>query len=146
MNIVLCENHSAPNQIGKTVNEMFSLTGQLVEGTNILSPKVRITGLPADDIASIDYAYIDTFKRWYFITNIMAELANSWIVEMRVDVLQTYETQIKNRSAIVSRNANMFNLYLNDGTFKVFQNPQIVTRTFPYGFSNYTYVLAVSGN
>ena len=54
-----------------------------------------------------------------------------------VDVLMTYKPQIKAHSAIISRQENLWNLYLPDGeTFKTEQGMLVVQKEFPYGFTN----------
>ena len=48
--------------------------------------------------------------------------------------------------AIVKRQENRWNLYLDDGSFKVYQNPMVLTKAFPQGFTTQEFVLAVAGS
>ena len=47
--------------------------------------------------------------------------------------------------AIIKRNANSWNLYIEDGLFKTYANPHIFTKEFPSGFKDPSYVLFVAG-
>ena len=62
-----------------------------------------------------------------------------------VDVLSSFATDIRNNIGVVKRQENKWNLYLNDGSFKVYQNPNVLTKAFPSGFTTQELVLAVAG-
>ena len=64
---------------------------------------------------------------------------------MHVDVLSTYKDTIRNNSAIVSRQQNKYNLYLQDGNMKQYAFPHIQVAQFPSGFSSFNLILSVSG-
>ena len=85
------------------------------------------------------------FKRNYFITSMESVRNGLYIINGHVDVLTTYASAIKANTAIVQRQANTFNLYLDDGAFKIYQNPIVETFTFPQGFAGHMFVLTVMG-
>jgi hypothetical protein len=97
------------------------------------------------DIASANYLTVYSFKRHYFITNIESIRTGIYIIHAHVDVLTTYATAIKDNNAIIHRQANSFNLYLDDGVMKLYQNPIVQVYSFPNGFSNLMYVMPVVG-
>lgn len=57
-----------------------------------------------------------------------------------------YADAILSNYAIIQRNANEFDLLLNDGIFVTQQNPRKSAHQFPNGFDHHDYVLAIAGN
>lgn len=142
--IVLMRNNSDPKVVSKNVNTILSVKGTLKDNTSIINPVIKIQ-CNLNDVTDCNYMYIQEFDRYYYVNDITS-ISND-IVEFsgHVDVLYTYAAQIRGNTGIVKRQENQWNLYLNDGTFKVYQNPQVVTKNFPSGFSAQEFVLAVAG-
>lgn len=143
-NIVLMRNNSEPNRIGKSLNTISTVSGVLKEETSIIDPVIKIEC----DLAAVtgcNYISIPTFGRKYFVNNIRS--IRNGLVEFscHVDVLDTYANGIKSNSAITKRQERNWNLYLNDGSLKVYQNPNVLTKAFPSGFTTQEFVLAVAG-
>ena len=65
---------------------------------------------------------------------------------MHVDVLASWQTPLKSLDAVIARNENRYNLYLQDGFFKTYQNPHVSIKPFSGGFTDHTYILAVAGS
>lgn len=145
MNITLYNNISEYNAVNKSLTALTTLTGTLREESSIIDPVITMTGIDSY-IASMNFAYIPEFNRYYFITNIESVRNNLWRVSFHVDVLYTYRNQIKANSAIIERNENEYDLKLNDGLFKTQQNPRIAQFPFPAGFNQWNFVLAIAGN
>lgn len=112
--------------------------------TSIIDP-VIVFNCDLSDVVNANYMTISEFGRSYFITNIRSIRAGLVEISAHVDVLSTYATQIKSNTAIIRKNESKWNLYLNDGTFKVYQNPVVLTKPFPAGFDSHSFVLAVAG-
>lgn len=142
MIVKLYQNKSQANKVDKDITEIASHSCNLKSETSAVNPVIMLesVGFP-----HVNYAYIDEFDRYYFIDNVKNMRANIWEFSLRCDVLMSFKDDIRNATAIVSRQSNEFNLYLNDGTFKAFQNPQTQLLTFPNGFTNPSYVLLVAG-
>lgn len=130
--------------LDKTEENILTLTGELREGTSIIDPVFKIQG-DLTDVALANYLTVPIFERKYFITNIKALLNDLYEISAHVDVLATYKAQIRSQRGIIRRQENNWNLYLNDGTFRVYQDPRIITTPFPSGFSTQEFVLAVAG-
>lgn len=142
--IVLKRNDSEPNKLTKTLVTLSTVTGVLKDGTSIIDPVIMIEG----DLASLtacNYMEISSFGRSYFVNDIVSVKHNLIEVYGHVDVLGTYAAQIKANTGIIHRQENMWNLYLNDGSFRVYQNPIVLTKEFPAGFTAQEFVLAVAG-
>ena len=143
--IILQKNNSENNRVSKSVKTILKVSGVLKEETSIIDPVIKIEC----DLASVtgcNYLSIPAFGRSYFVNDIRS--IRNGLVEFscHVDVLSTYAEQIKNNTGIIKRQENEWNLYLNDGTFKVYQNPNVLTKAFPSGFTTQEFVLAVAGS
>ena len=144
-NILLQVSASEKNKLDKDVTTLATVTGVLKSETSILKPVITIEG-DISQFTGCNYMDIPAFGRKYFVTNIRSIRNGLFEISSRVDVLSTYASQIRANTAIVHRQENKWNLYLNDGTFRVYQNPMVLTREFPYGFSTQEFVLAVAGS
>lgn len=148
MNISLMYNKSEIERVVKELSIISEMKGSLKEGASVIDPIIIIQGTPAttQQIVSSNYLYIEDFGRYYFINDISSVRTNLWELSCHVDVLQTYAEQIKEQTAIIQRQENKWNLYLNDGSFKVYQNPIVLTKPFPNGFTTNEFVLAIAGS
>lgn len=144
-NIKFQNNVSEPNKLDKQIVDIITLTGTLKDSTSIIDPVIMIEG----DISSFknaNYMTIDAFGRSYFITNIRSIRNNLIEISAHVDVLSTYKAQIRTNTAIIKRNANDWNLYIDDGIFKSYQQQRVATKIFPHKFDTFEYVLSVAGS
>ncbi len=138
------QNNSSPiNKIGKTISTITTVTGSLKNESDVIRPEILIEC--DSSILSANYMTIDTLHRKYFIEEIQSVRNNLWLVQARVDVLDTYASQILANSAVVLRQENNFNLLLNDGVFKCKQDPRIFYRKFPSGLGDFNYILITQG-
>lgn len=71
-----------------------------------------------------NYAYIDDFKRYYFIDNWTFDGRGKWIASMTVDAMATYKTAIGNSTQYIARSASEFNGEILDNSYS--------TRGFTY--------------
>lgn len=138
------QNNSSPiNKIGKSISTITTVTGSLKNESDVIRPEILIEC--DSSILSANYMTIDTLHRKYFIEEIQSVRNNLWLVRARVDVLDTYASQILANSAVVLRQENNFNLLLNDGVFKCKQDPRIFYRKFPSGLGDFNYILITQG-
>lgn len=144
--IKLQRNLSEKNRVSKETNDIMTVSGTLREETSIIDPVFRIVTNDISLLSNVNYADIETFGRKYFVTDIRA--VRTGIIELRchVDVLSSFADAIKSNTAIIKRQENEWNLYLNDGSLKVYQNPIVLTKAFPSGFNTQEFVLAVAGS
>lgn len=143
--IKLQHTESPVNKLSKSITDIKTMEGVLRDVTSIIDPVIMIKCSMAD-VRNANYMYIAQFKRHYFITNIRSIRHNLVEITAHVDVLTTYKDDIRKNKAILRRSENNWNLYLNDGSLKIYQNPTVQTKAFPHGFSNYEFVLAVAGS
>lgn len=138
-------NISENNKLEKRILQQYSLSGNLRSECSITDPVILIQA-DAETFAGINYMYIPAFERYYFINDVRS-VRNGFVeINAHVDVLMSFANAIKNCDGIVKRQANKWNLYLNDGSLKCYQNPLILTKAFPSGFTTQEFVLAVAGD
>lgn len=143
--VVLQRSNSEPIKMDKNVSTIASYEGVLREGTSIIDPVIKIE-CNLNDVKRCNYLTVESFGRSYFVKDIVS--VTNKIVEFHchVDVLSTYSSQIRMNSAIVKRQENLWNLYLNDGSLKIYQNPTVITKEFPSGFNDMRFILGIAGS
>lgn len=138
-------NSSEKNKVDKTLTLITTVSGVLKESTSIIDPVIGIEG-DLSAFTGCNYMTIEAFGRSYFVNNIRS-IGNGLIeISAHVDVLSTYKNAIRKNQAILRKQQNTWNLYLNDGSLRVYQDPEIVVKTFPSGFTTQEFVLAVAGS
>jgi hypothetical protein len=145
MQITLQRNNSDDRKFTKSIDTLASLSGSLRDGSSIIDPVILIEG-NISSLANCNYMTIPEFSRSYFVTDITSIRNNLIQITGHVDVLSTYRDAILANTGIIRRQEGQWNLYLDDGTFKVYNNPIILTRAFPSGFSTMSFILAVAGS
>lgn len=144
MTINFYVNQSEKNRLDKTLTSAFDLNGELKEDCSIIDPVIKVVA-DVSSMASVNYMYIASFGRYYFINNVISINNEICEVHAHVDVLSTYKDEIRAQRAVVSRQEKKWNLYLNDGVFKTYQNPYIITKAFSSGFTSQHFVLSIAG-
>lgn len=144
--IKLQKNKSDLNVLTKNIEDVLSIEGELRAETSIIKPIIRIE-TSNTDIFNCNYMTIESFGgRKYFIDDITSVRNGMIQISAHVDVLSTYDAQIRKCTGIISKQTFNYNLYLDDGTLKAYNNPKIVTKSFPNGFTGESYLLLVAGS
>lgn len=142
--IKLQQNNSRDNARNKALTDVLTLTGTLKEESSMLDPDILIE--TTTDISRCNYLTIEVFQRYYFIKEITVVNNNRYRIKAHCDVLSSAGSGLNSCMGIVRRQQNAWNLYLDDGVFKAYSNPLIVTKEFPSGFSTQSLALAVAGS
>lgn len=145
MNIILQTNASPRNALTKELTNARTVSAVLKDETSITDPVFVLAGLLPGEVADINYVTVAALHRSYFVTGVRSIRNNVFEISCHVDVLTTYAEEIKTQTAVIHRQENAWNLYLDDGIFKTYQNPHIVTKLFPNGFTTQSFILAVAG-
>lgn len=119
---------SENNVIGKTFGNKNVLEGKLIYDTSIEEPKFLVDG----DIRGYNYVYIPIFSRFYYIEDIVLRRQMLQEISMKVDVLQSFKTEIRACSGIPMRSgdSDQINYYINDGAIITQQNTRVFTQKF----------------
>lgn len=144
MTINLFQNNSDANVVSKSLTAKGTVTGTLREGCSIIDPVIKIEGISGSDLPYLNYLEIVEFGRYYYIRDIVL-VGKLFEVHCHIDVLETYKDQIKPLQAIIARNSEQYNLYLQDGLIKEYANPHIQIKQFPGAFTEYEYIFSVCG-
>lgn len=107
----------SPKKLEKNISNVIgsaralSPTGQV----NVLNPVVVVAwdAVNGNNIINANYAYIDTFDRYYFIT-CGVDTAQRIVVSCKVDYLMSWAENIKNCPCTVIRNENIGINYVVD--------------------------------
>ena len=142
--ITFQQNASEDNKISKVLTDVLELEGTLRDASSLIDPRVIVAG-DLDDFIGINYCTIPAFGRSYFIRDVTVMRTGLVEVSLHVDVLESFAAEIKANYGITRRQASDWNLYLNDGVLKVYQNPIVTTHAFPSGFEGESYILALAG-
>lgn len=144
MKISFYNNKSEIEKVGKSLDLIETIEGNLVNETDIINPTIVLEH--DSSIINSNYMYIPTFGRYYFITKIESIRNNVWRISAHVDVLETYKTQIKSQTAIVDRLSNEESPYIADGRYTFDSYNSYKIQNFGASLSkNLSYILVVAG-
>lgn len=134
MNLTLYVNNSEKNKIGKNLTNDFPLSGTLRDATNIINPVILIE---LNEISKYNYCYIHDFNRYYFITDITIIRTGLFAISLMVDVLESFQTSIKNLSVILLNTQNVgTNNYLPSQVFRNNVKAKTDIINFPNGLND----------
>ena len=96
------------------------------------------------------FNYIDATSdlgRKYFITGVRSIGYQRYEVDAKTDVMFTWKSEILNNNAVIRRQQNRYNLYLDDPDFHVYNYERIQTLQFPANtfMKSLQYVLVTNG-
>lgn len=146
MEIILYTNKSTDNTVTKDITTLATINGTLRDSCSIINPVIKVSNAVMNNAiaAECNYAKIADFGRYYFVRNISFK-GNLFEITMHCDVLSSFQTPLKSLDAVIGRSEQEFNLYLQDGYFKTYQNPHIEIKQFPNAFTDQCYILSVAG-
>lgn len=141
--IGLLSTGDAPNVIGKSMTLIADLVGHFRAEVDIVNPVVTIEKASA---VGFNYVYIADFGRYYFVDEVRAVRNGILELHLSCDPLESFRTAILGHNAIVDKQENQWNLYLNDDSIKSYQYPLIWQKKFSNPFwENYEFVLITAG-
>lgn len=117
--------------------------------TSVIRPMVT---LQASDLSGYNYAYIPSFNRYYFISDIISESNNIWNVALTCDVLASYKTDIGNSSQYVLRSSYTYDGDIVDDLYpiKAITNLEISGQGLMFmgadGSQPVTYIIGILNN
>lgn len=145
MTMLLQTNTSEPVKVDKDVETIASVYATLREECSIIDPVFNVQ-MDIVDAVRCNYVTVPKFGRSYFVQEVVSVRTGLVQLSCHVDVLSSFKSQIRANSAIVHKQEGEWNLYLNDGSLRIYQDPIVITQPFPSGFSNYEYIMAIAGN
>lgn len=110
-------NYSDNRKVKKSITPIKQYGCVLKDRCGVANPVIRIYD-PDTDLYRANYAYIDTFGRYYYINNIVTT-PEFLELEMSVDVLMSFQSAIFNLNTYIERQENVYNLYIADHSLPV---------------------------
>lgn len=149
MQINLFRCRAENERVDKTnyISDRFVMEGTLRQESSVIDPIITIQKSNPTKL-DYNYMYIDEFKRWYYINDIISVRNNLWEIHAHVDVLFTWRADISNMEAIVDKMESFSdaNVYFDDGSFIMDSRNDIQVKEFPNGLNeNGAYVLICAG-
>lgn len=115
MVITLYQNSSPKNYVRKKLSIISTVEGTLRTETSITDPVVVFQFNTNTTPGSINYAYINSFHRFYYINDWVQISRDYWECTMHVDVLMTYWPRgLSSSPCILSRSSSSKQYDLTD--------------------------------
>lgn len=109
--------------------------------SSITSPVIQLQA----DINGANYAQIEEYGRYYYILSTVNKSNDIVEISMKSDPLMSFYDQVMECDAIVVRQANNYNLYIEDSAIKAYSNPIVTQKKFPNGMNNEYFYLVAAG-
>lgn len=144
-------NNSDKVKVDKRLNLIYgNVDITIIEPVNIYEPTLKIS----KNISSLSYNYIKipAFNRFYFIKEPPRYEAGFYYITLHCDVLSSFKNGFMNNNAILKRSESIYNLYLPDDKFKLYNYPLIQTKKFipstatKFDMNTTQFVLACAGS
>ena len=120
----------------------YVVSGNLNNNTSITAPAISFK---ADvSITGYNYAYIESFQRYYKITS-WEYVLGLWRASMVVDALASWKPEIGNMSAYVLRSASANNPDVIDGLFPSTAPTGVIESTGQSVFTGENYIVQYTG-
>ena len=144
MNLRLCVNNSEKNKIGKSLTAGVTLSGSLRNESNVVNPSIIIN---IDNPTIYNYAYIEDFGRYYFITDYISLRTGIWQINLKSDVLMSFKDSILASSVLINNTETTGkNNYLSGSNWVSNCKAKTDILTFSHGLLNDgQYILITAG-
>lgn len=119
----------------------------LKESTSIINPTIK---LQASDLSGYNYAYIASFNRYYFISDIISEHNNIWSVSLNIDALASWKSAIGSSSQYILRSSSAYDGDIVDNLYPMKGNTDLIigdyTATAPFVIADNSYIIGLINN
>lgn len=144
MSFQMYKNTSDNRYINKSITALGSaLPCSFKDNTTMENPVIILS--PGSYNPDCNYGYLSDTGRYYYVVDVTYSQQRIE-VQLKVDVLKSFASQIRGCSAIADRSANLYNAYLNDPDMPAYQYENTYTTPFQRGFDKaLNYVLIIGG-
>jgi len=99
-----------------------------------------------NEILKANMIYIPDLSRWYEVRpESVLDLGGIIKLTCEEDDIMSNLRDVLNLKAVIKRQENVYNTYLNDPNYKAYEYSRIQTLEFPGGFNNEAFVLTIAG-
>lgn len=131
MNIIFYKTESENNRVDKILTDEYSMDGNMRDEINITNPIVTFMS----NVIDFNYCYIPLLNRYYYVDSVVALRHSYYMVRLSCDVLMTYKDSIKNMMALIERQENTNNPYINKD-YVVESREEVKSYKFENNFDN----------
>lgn len=144
MDIILYKTDSERERVTKTLTDGLTLSGALRGESSVIKPSFTIEH---ENPSGFNYCFIDSFGRYYYITDITSVRTGLWRIDCSVDVLMSFKTEILNLEAIVEDlSLTEVETYMNGVQWQTSVKTKTDVINFPSGLlDDGEYILITSG-
>ena len=100
-----CESHLVSKTTGSNLSYINTIYGAFREEQDILTPSIIIN---YSQVPNFNYVYIPSLSRYYFVMGSILIRYQIYRIDLKVDVLCTYDSDIRGQSGFVTRNENTY--------------------------------------
>ena len=106
-------NTAETNRVDKTnyLTLINQVNGNLREETSLTDLVITIQ---QNEVPTFNYAFIKSFNRYYYVTDITSVRNNLWEISLSVDVLMTYKEALLNCTGFIDRNESELSPFIVD--------------------------------
>ena len=138
MRVILYNTTSDNRVLSKNIALIKEIDAELKDANDVISPTLKIQRFK--DWEKVNYVYIDSFNRYYYVNTIKQLLGNTILLDCSVDVLMSNKDAIRNLTCIIDKQENSSTAYsdkyLDDGSFITECRTFNSILNFPAGFNN----------
>lgn len=127
MQIELYNYNGNVNTVNKTLPTGNVINGAIWDRFSICNPVVNVK---SHTLITANYCKIEKLNRYYFIDKVVYRSCDKWELQLRVDVLKTYATQILQATATVTVRDNP-NKYVSNRNNVYNRKPNFEKIDFP---------------
>lgn len=146
VSLTLYNNSSAPNVVHKSLSQLTSMTGDLIEDVNVERVVLHVPYF--ESFASCNYAYIPEFKRYYYV-NVEVMNGERLKLSMRSDPLTSFYSNYCASPCIAKRSSSNYNVGIADNVLNFKPQPKFIRRKTSSKFtptsSGGCYILTIGG-
>ena len=138
MRVILYNTTSDNRVLSKNITLIKQIDAELKDANNVISPTLKIQRF--EDWEKVNYIYIESFNRYYYVNTIKQLLGNTILLDCSVDVLMSNKNAIRNLTCIIDKQENSTTTYsdkyLDDGSFITECRTFNSILNFPHGFND----------
>lgn len=138
MRVILYNTTSDNRVLNKNIALIKEIDAELKDANDVISPTLKIQRFEGWE--KINYIYIKSFNRYYYVNTIKQLLGNTILLDCSVDVLMSNKDAIRNLTCIIDKQENSSTAYsdkyLDDGSFITECRTFNSILNFPAGFNN----------
>lgn len=131
--------------LSESVGKM-TINGEMRDTLNVEDPLILLEVEYPYNFMNYNYAHITNLGYYYFMEKPMCIRTGLWQIQLHMDYLMSFKSEIKKMSGIIARNEHVYNTKLIDDRLHFLGYKEVNTISFPKSVKNgECFILAVNG-